>query len=447
MSQQPRVWFDESLPVFVTAIAETLGKDTLEHGLIVRDTSGRLRFVCARKSPASSERDSLQRRAGQRLGSYARAEALFGFEEDPGVSSLLADPSAFYLNLNHYRVRMLDRRIVGSAWTEFPREISTKPPRLAFASLKGGVGRSTALALTAADLARRNRNVLIFDLDLEAPGVGGMLLDRDRMPRFGAIDFLVENGLSPVREKELADFVGTSNLTSPGGGRVDVVPAIALSSLLNPANVLGKLSRAMIEDFDENGESISVPSKMAEMVDRFTARDHYDVVLVDSRAGLSELAAPAILGLGATVLLFGTAQRQTFEGYAPLFAALQLLAQRARESGSRADWRLLFKAVLAKASSQAGARDWYRDEMYEIFAENLYDEENPQHVDPEAITFPIDDPEAPHWPLIIPFDPGFVDFDPVRVPSQLSAPFYEAAFRPFLNSIDSIIAQGGLLSD
>ena len=314
-----------------------------------------------------------------------------------------------------------------------------KPLWVSFYSYKGGVGRSTALAVTASDLARRNKNILVIDLDLEAPGLGDLLLDDERMPRFGAVDYLVENGIWGVPEQSLSDFIGTSALTTAGGGRVDVLPALGKNAADYPYNTLPKISRAMIEDIDGDGASISVTIKIAEMLKRFTARDTYDVVLIDSRAGLSELAAPTILGLGAKVLLFGTAQRQTIQGYAALFAALKLLAQRDRATGGRAEWRLQFKAVHAKASLDGPTAARYRDDLYELFADNLYDAEDIQQANPDALTFDIDDENGSHWPLIVPFTQNLIDFDPVQAPNQLNSAFYEQAYRPFLNGIDSII--------
>jgi hypothetical protein len=202
----------------------------------------------------------------------------------------------------------------------------------------------------------------------------------------------------------------------------------------------------MIEDIEPNGASVSVTAQIADMIKRFTDRDTYDAVLIDSRAGLSELAAPTILGLGAKVLLFGTAQRQTTKGYAALFAALKLLAERDRAVGKRAEWRLLFKAVYAKASLDASTAARYRDDLYELFAENLYDEDDLRQANPDAVTFGIDDEDGPHWPLIIPFTQHFIDFDPVQVPNQLNSVFYEQAYRSFLDGIDSIISSGSILA-
>jgi cellulose biosynthesis protein BcsQ len=342
---------------------------------------------------------------------------------------------------------LLDKRIIGSAWLDAPLEVTAEPPRIVFASLKGGVGRSTALAVAASDLARRNKNILVVDLDLEAPGIGDMLLDGERVPQFGTIDYLVENGLAGISDRHLSDFVGTSPLTTPGGGRVDVLPTLGRQTIKHPFNTLPKLSRAMIEDISSDGVSIAVSVQIAEMISRFTGRDSYDAVLIDSRAGLSELAAPAILGLGANVLLFGTAQQQTIHGFAALFAAFKSLAERDRESGRKAEWRLLFKAVYAKAGNDPSAAARHRDYLYELFADNLYDADDIQQDNPDSVSFDIDDEDAPHWPLIIQFSQNFVDFDPVQAPSQLTAPFYEQAYRPFLNGIDSIIVTSGAALD
>ena len=447
MSSSPEVFFDESLPIFVRAIVEHLGAAALEQGLIVRDSSGRLRFLSSEVSPLDEQRANIEKQITKVLGTYARMDGVITFRDEPGVQRLLKDPEALPMQLDSFSFRLLDRRIIGTAWLDAPQEGTNRPPRIVFASLKGGVGRSTALAVTASDLARRSKNILVIDLDLEAPGVGDMLLDDERVPRFGTVDYLVENGLGSVHDRYLQDFVGTSPLTTPGGGRVDVLPALGRQAFDHPSNTIPKLSRAMIEDISSDGDSVAVAVQIADMVCRFTGRDSYDAVLIDSRAGLSELAAPAILGLGANVLLFGTAQRQTIHGYAALLANLKLLAERDRAAGKRAEWRLLFKAVYAKAGMDESAGARYRDELYDLFADNLYDADDIEQDNLDAVSFDIDDENSPHWPLIIPFNQNFIDFDPVRAPSQLNAAFYEQAYRPFLNGIDLIIASSGVAFD
>jgi Mrp family chromosome partitioning ATPase len=100
-------------------------------------------------------------------------------------------------------VRLVERRIVGQDWLQPPRDpIEGVPPITVFASHKGGVGRSTALAVSAAALSEKGFSVLVVDLDLEAPGLGEMLLNE--APKFGTLDYFVEDGLSNVDDSFFA---------------------------------------------------------------------------------------------------------------------------------------------------------------------------------------------------------------------------------------------------
>lgn len=439
MKANTDILFDDSLPRLVETIRRTLGETALDRGVVLRDASGRLSFFAPDEAGSEAERERVTQELNKALGPYARRDRVLAYCDDPGANRLLQESSRLPVKVGDFFCQLVDRRIVGAGWLDQPREEAKGPPRIVFASLKGGVGRSTALAVAAADLARRNKNVLVVDLDIEAAGLGVLLLDEERMPPFGTLDFLVENGIGGVSDALLRDFVGVSALTAAEGGRVDVVPAIGERASANPENVLPKLARAMIEDIVEDGEAIPVAAQIATMIERLTAREAYDAVLIDSRAGLAEIAAPAVLGLGAAVLLFGTAQKQTIHGYRPFFAALRLLAQRDRAANRKADWRLMLKAVYAKASLNEEVAARYRDDLYELYADYVYDAEEEVELNESDVSFGIDEENAPHWPLVIPFSDRFVDFDPVHSPSQLTHAFYEQAFRPFLNGLDAII--------
>lgn len=439
MSDQQRTTFDTALPRFAEAICSALSPDILKNGVVIRDATGRLAFIADEVAPSETERQRIELQLKNAIDSYARTDRVVAFRDDHGANRLLVDPGRIPIAWNDLTLQLIDRRIVGTAWLDVPSEEVVIPPRLVFASLKGGVGRSTALAITAADLARRNRNVLVVDLDLEAPGLGDLLLGEGRKPLLGTVDFLVETAIRTIQDSELDSFVGISELTSSDGGRVDVVPAFGKLSISNPENTLPKLARAMIEAVSDDGNAVSVTAQIAAMIARLSKMRDYDVVLIDSRAGLAELTAPAMLGLGASVLLFGTAQKQTIEAYRALLAALGLLAQRDLNCGKSASWRQMLKAVHAKANLDPIATARYRDELYEMFAEFLYDAEESALPSSEAFAFNIDDPIAPHWPLIIPFNPSFADFDSARNANQLTQSFYEQTFRSFMDGIDTLI--------
>lgn len=438
MNSNP-VLFDAALPLLLQVVSKNFERIDLETSVVLRDATGRLSLLISRAAASQSERERFESIISEALGAYASTTSAIGFKGDAGVDKLLNDPAQVPVRVDGLRCNLLDRRIVGEGWLQSPKAAPRGPIRVVFASLKGGVGRSTALAVTAMDLARRNKNVLVVDLDIEAPGVGRLLLTEDRLPKFGVLDFLVENGIGGVSDRDLTEFVGVSNLTTAEGGKVDVLPAVGSQADIAPYNVLPKLARAMVEDITADGESISLSSQISSMIERFTVRENYDVILIDSRAGLAELAAPSVVGLGAIVLLFAGAQLQTFDGYKALFAGLGLLASRDRQQGRSADWRLNLKFVYAKASMDEALLSWHRDTLYDLFSAQLYDEEIAADDDLDRINFSIDDESAPHWPLIIPFNQGFVDFEPTRNLSQLTRPFYEQTFRPFLDGLDLLL--------
>ena len=307
--------FDESLPLLVRTLSGLAGPDFVARGTVLRDASGRLTFVSDRAPKDEPERKALAEALGQALGPYARPGRPILFRGDPGAEPILEAADSLPIQVADVFCHLLDRRIVGSGWLDAPKPRRPEAPRVVFATLKGGVGRSTALTVTAADFARRNRNVLVVDLDLEAPGLGNLLLDNDGTPEFGVIDYLVEDGIGGVADSDLRSYVASSKLTEPGGGRVDVLPALGLRSLRHPENVLQKLSRAMIEDVID-GRTIPVSEQISTMISRIAERQQYDAVFIDSRAGLAELAAPAVLGLGATVLFLGRHKSKRSRGIA-----------------------------------------------------------------------------------------------------------------------------------
>lgn len=428
-------FFDEALVIAVEIISAHWGPEVLRNGVMLRDADGHLKFVTALNADAAERPQVVVNELTKSLGPYARPDGVVAFQDDPGSDRLLKAVDKLFINELGHEFWLIDRRIVGSAWLSQPVSIAAIPPRVVYASLKGGVGRSTALSVTAADLAARGKNVLVVDLDLEAPGLGDLLLSSERTPEFGVVDYLVESGVGTVPDEALHRFVGSSNLTTAGGGRVDVLPALGTTSVASPHNVLPKLARAMTDDVDQAGDIVTVGTQISRMIDRVAGQNNYDVVLIDSRAGLAELAAPAVLSLGALVLYFGTAQKQTIQGYRSLFAALRLLAQRSVQLGIPSDWRLMIRPVYAKASMKLETAAAHADNLYELFAENLYDEIDEEAQTLDAINFLADDPDAPHRPLVIPFDSRFLDFDPAQQGDQLLGSFFEQTYRPFLDGL------------
>jgi hypothetical protein len=423
--------FDSALPELTRLVRDILGPDTLDAGLFLRDAEGRLTFVL-RSEVSRKDRDSLEKQASDRLGSYV--DGAVATPAELFDDSLINDESALdeQVILNDdvtIFVKLVDRRIIGQDWDrpDF-RKISNTVPVVTFFSCKGGVGRSTALVLTAAAMSQQGKNVLIIDFDLEAPGLGPLLLADKDLPPFGLLDLLITERIAGVSDQSLENFISPSPLTG-GKGLIEVVPAVGQVGRDNASNVVLKLGRAFLEGRGVEGQVTTFLTQMREIVRRLIDRGKSDVVLVDARAGLSESSAPAVLGLGGDVLLFGVDTNQTFECYRYL---LSHLGRFAREGGED-DWRYRMRMVHAKAGRGEDAWRKFRERAYEIFADTLYEEAAGSSLD--VFNFDIDDPQAPHYAWPIPFDLEYSEFDPLTKTSSLGKDFYERSFGPFIDRL------------
>ncbi len=422
--------YDDALPALIR-VAKAADIDLSANGTIVlRDAAGRLGIAFA----GNQSSDRLVTKLRAVLGAYALAE--------PVLPSLLfksleaVGPRDVAISMGDQEfvwIRLVDRRIVGADWLSNLEPPPAGPPRLVFGSLKGGVGRSTALSVLATDLARHGKRVLCIDLDLEAPGLGTMLLrghgDDDRRPKYGALDYLVENGLDGISADEIYDFIGLSHLND---GYIHVLPAVGRITDEHPENMIGKLARGLVEDIGPAGRQ-PLTAQLREMVDRIVDHGDYDAVLVDARAGLAEITAGTWLGLGARkLLLFGVNQLQTFQGYryvlSHLVQTLGVLDVAASE-----DWRTRLAFVHSKAPSSGEGRLRFRDRLYELCAATLYDAEDEPGSD-SGFNWGFDETgtDVPHDATFIAYHPDYDAFEPLEDGTALRQDVYCGPYGAFL---------------
>ncbi len=425
----PATRYDDALPRFASLVEKELGPDSLFDHLFLRDATGRVTFIMLSPIP-DSILVTLRRNAAE-LAPYVEPDGAVATPEDLFDASLRDPEAGFPEWLDHpaYRgfVRLVERRIVGQDWLQKPRDPEEGvPPIMVFASHKGGVGRTTALGVSAAALSAEGFNVLVVDLDMEAPGLGEMLLNE--APRFGSLDYFVEDGLSELDDSFFDDLVIPSQITTSGS--VHVVPAIGEVGNASPQNVLGKLARAYLEKVRDDSTVESFLDRTRKLIKRLAERTRYDAIFIDARAGLNEATAAAVLGLGADVLLFGVDTPQTFAGYRYFLSHLERFRPAA---SSESDWRYRLRMVHAKAQADPAAQAHFRTEAFELFSGTLYDVE--EGMEEEAFNFDYDDITAPHyaWPILN--DLNYSEFNPLAQNDQFSVHMYDRTFGPFINAL------------
>lgn len=413
------VFYDDSLPIAIRVVQDTLGANA--DVTYLRDGQGQLHVFV----PDTTERarvEILDKLLREHLGGYAPRFGRLVHIDEPSSEPVL-------LVVGEQRVKYVERRFSGVDWTLSPTPVSASPPRLVFYSIKGGVGRTTALAVLATRIAMTGGSVLCLDLDLEAPGLGQAMLPHGLTPEFGALDWLTERAIQGPSGKlpKISDLIGTSPVARDAG-RIDVIPAFGMRCFHSPSTVLGKLSRSLL-DSPEDGRIETFGKRVSELIELACETRAYDAVLIDARAGLSEISAAPLLAVGADVLLFMADSNQSFATYAALLTYLQRFVPATPQAD---DWRLRFKAVRGRVAnpndSMASAR--FLDRIATVFAEALYDQESDAG-DLAAFNFAPDDRDAPHYPVSIAFDPRYQTYEPLEFAEQANPTEAEPAFGEF----------------
>jgi Mrp family chromosome partitioning ATPase len=163
--------------------------------------------------------------------------------------------------------------------------VDGEPAIVAFYSFKGGVGRTTTLALVASALARSGKRVICVDLDLEAPGLGDFL-GASASPSL--LDALLGHAATDTLPKdELVQWI------SVHGAHIGVVSAGALDR-----SYLEKLAR--LDYLGATSEEDSPVARALQAVLQRLRGHRPDIVLLDCRAGLHDLGGLSLTSMSSS---------------------------------------------------------------------------------------------------------------------------------------------------
>lgn len=419
--------FDEAIPVALKEARAILGEDSVRDATIVRDVAGRISLILESEPPVQQRREAAIKLNAE-LGPYS-----------PGTGSVLLrkaeliDPDDILHSPDRIRVQdedifLVDRLLTNQDWLRSP--VVAKPPLPVAAgfSIKGGVGRSTALAVWAWHLARIGRNVVVVDLDLEAPGIALLLVDR--LPPMGLVDWLAEDLAEQSNQVQLDDLLIDSPVADDTAGQIRVLPAFGSHT----RDYITKLGRVTLAGFSATGESENLANRLVRLLTVLAdSQPAPDVVLLDARAGLHDLAAAAVTQLGAEVFLFARDEEPSWQAYRLLFEHLRM--SKAIEFGlPDHDLRLKMKMVGAQAAVTERDRARLVDNSFNLWT-TLYDQREPTEP-----AFARDDPDAPHYPLTIYFEDKLRGLRLVEPGQRPAWSLIETTFSAFINGASERIA-------
>ncbi len=409
------VSFDDVLEILLRTCENFPGFGGVERATVVRDIRGHVRI--ALKVPTGPlDIASLEAVLGTALGSWF-ARPILGPETsgelsrlrgmvlgemapwngarwtDPATGSPHVPPPGRWHRIERH-VSKLDW--VGSEKTKPPWPlVRQRPAIVTFYSFKGGVGRTTLLASTAWQLAAEGKRVVAIDLDVEAPGLGA-LLGADT--RRGVLDFLVDH--AATASTSLDDLAAPAHELGDLASLVDVIPAGVID-----ARYFEKLARldfvgSLLDPEEKRPVRDGLRALLRAVASRAPAPDY---ILLDSRAGLHDVAGLSLHDLAHVDVLVG---RDSDQGYRGLELTVEAIGRRRRFE----DLRCVVAQTMAPDDSQsaeyARVTGEYRRRSHDAFLAHVYS--NDPDADSDDPT--VEDDDAHHFPSVVLFQNRLVTF-------------------------------------
>jgi len=435
MSKQKPVLFDRALDIAVEKVSG-VGTAFGDKIVLVRDLRGRIRVVLTGSYKAFSDNpktalDNFSHELTEALGLYGfPPDRAFLFASDlmQGDEIVSSSDRRLIVEKGDLKVWLLDRQIIGQDWTRAPLQRRTSNRRVTFFGIKGGVGRSTALAIWAWRLARQGKKILVLDLDLESPGVSSTLLPSEYLPDYGIVDWFVEDGVGQADIIENS-MIASSPLARDLHGEVRIVPAFGRDT----GDYLPKLARCYAAF--SGGASLPWAERLQQMVEQLEIKENPDLVILDSRGGLHDIAAVSVTRMDADAFLFAVDSMQTWNAYAFLFKHWR---QHPQVREFRHKLQVVAGMVLETGRDEYLKR--FRENSWDLFREYLYDETGAQTAD--VFSFDLDSEEAPHYPLPVYWNRALQEFDPLRKSAGIDEQITEAAMGKFMTEAETMVFTG-----
>nr|MDT0252429.1 hypothetical protein [Endozoicomonas sp.] len=222
-----------------------------------------------------------------------------------------------------------------------PTPFSGKCKIAAFHSFKGGVGRTTSLltwfkALQANFHSSENKHkklkVLLVDADLEAPGLTYLFKSADK-PGVSWIQLLEASHYPPVDESEVVDYFSEeiNRFTKNDAGfEYCLLPAFSESEKLG----MGQLMDISVRP-EHLTRAFEQPWRCTDILQKLGEKLSADIILIDLRAGLSELSSPLLFDPRVERFIVTTLSEQAIKGTEFILNRLASMANNQR-------WRSLF---------------------------------------------------------------------------------------------------------
>jgi len=223
---------------------------------------------------------------------------------------------------------------------------------ITFYSYKGGVGRSLALANIANRLAEFGKKVCMLDFDLEAPGLHIKFSDSigKNGIKKGLVDYIHKFTIENTVPRDISDYITEVNSFNDGGGTISLIAAGNTSR----EEYWKKLSHIdwtkLFYEKDSLGVDFFYNLKL--QIEKQLAPD---VLLIDSRTGITDIAGVTMSIMADEVVLFAANNMENLDGIGQVLCSLAVPSNSLRNEVPK------INVVLSRIPAFAKAKDKPRE--------------------------------------------------------------------------------------
>ena len=160
--------------------------------------------------------------------------------------------------------------------------------------------------------------MLIWDFDLEAPGVTHLLSPKWEDHKQGFVD-LIDKYRSEAQIPPVQEYIHRSSVEN-----IDILPAGLVDEQYSAK--LERMNWQFIYEKNRGYDFLEHVKKSIECSER-----HYDYVLIDARTGYSDVGGICLQQLPSLVVLMFRLNRQNLDGTAKTYQALKEFAKRTQK--------------------------------------------------------------------------------------------------------------------
>lgn len=303
------VHYDKILNIAVQLIEQLWEEEKEAVAYVIQNVYGKLQVYIDvdDKNLVSRMKSLLEERIGHWLGACGSLQKN-GFVKAE-IDSYIKTHSA-----NKDRIWIIEKYLTNVYWNESViknKKLDLQSKMICFYSYKGGVGRTTTMVMSAIEMAKRGKKIVMIDFDLEAPGVSS-IFPNEGISQYGLLDYLIE---SSVYENELqideymypvSDYCHVNQ----AGGEIYVIPAYG-KVVDNDADLYRKCLMRFNLDMPTYMESSTPIDGLLQKVDAFIKPDY---IFIDTRSGLHQIGGITLSRYSDIAVLFFYGSQQNVEG-------------------------------------------------------------------------------------------------------------------------------------